>query len=94
MKSLFTGLVVMTLAALTGCSQGTPGGPGATEKKPAFGQADDTFNLSVPVLSSSVQQGEQTEATVGSSGTKRFTSLSKCDQNAKKSAYCENQPFS
>jgi hypothetical protein len=72
MKSLFTGLVVMTLAALTGCSEGTPGGPGATEKKPAFGQADDTFNLSVPVLSSSVQQGEQTEATVGIQRAKNF----------------------
>jgi hypothetical protein len=72
MKSLFAGLVVMTLATLTGCSQGTPGGPGTTEKKPAFGQADDTFNLSVPVLSSSVQQGEQTEATVGIERAKNF----------------------
>jgi hypothetical protein len=62
----------MMLAALTGCSQGTPGGPGTAEKKPAFGQADDTFHLSVPVLSSSVQQGEQTEATVGIKRAKNF----------------------
>ena len=56
MKSSFAGLVVMTLATLTGCTQGTPGGPGATDttnKKPAYGQADNTFNLSVPVMSSS-----------------------------------------
>ena len=72
MKSLFAGLVVMTLAVVNGCSQGTPGGPGTTEKKPAFGQADDTFNLSVPVLSSSLQQGEQTEATVGIKRAKNF----------------------
>ena len=72
MKSLFTGLAVMTLAALIGCNQGTPGGPGTTEKKPVYGQADDTFNLSVPVLSSSLQQGEQTEATVGIKRAKNF----------------------
>ena len=72
MKSLFAGLAVMTLAALTGCSQGTPGGPGTTEKKPALGQADDTFNLSVPVLSSSLRQGEQTVATVGIKRAKNF----------------------
>lgn len=59
----------MTLMALSGCNQqGTPGGPGATNtsaKKPVYGQADDTFNLSVPVMSSSLQQGEKLEATVG-----------------------------
>ena len=72
MKSLFTGLAVMTLAALTGCSQGTPGGPGTTGKQPAYGQADNTFNLSVPIFSSSLQQGEQTEATVGIKRAKNF----------------------
>ena len=72
MKSLFTGLAVMTLAALIGCNQGTPGGPGTTEKKPVYGRADDTFNLSVPVLSSSLQQGEQTETTVGIKRAKNF----------------------
>jgi hypothetical protein len=72
MKSLFTGLAIMALAALAGCEQGTPGGPGTTEKKPVYGQADDTFNLSVPVLTSSVQQGEQTEATLGIKRAKNF----------------------
>ena len=59
---------MITLAALTGCSQGTPGGPGTTDttaKKPTYGQADDTFNLSVPVMSSAVQQGEKLEVSVG-----------------------------
>ena len=72
MKSSFAGLAVMTLAVLTGCSQGTPGGPGATGKTPAYGQADDTFNLSVPVASSSIQQGNQTDATVGIKRAKNF----------------------
>jgi hypothetical protein len=72
MKSLFAGLVVMTLAALSGCNEGTPGGLGTTEKKPTFGQADNTFNLSVPALSSSVQQGGQKEATVGIQRAKNF----------------------
>lgn len=72
MRSSPAGFVVMTLAALAGCSQGTPGGPGTTDKKPVYGQADDTFNLSVPVLSSSLQQGEQTEATVGIKRAKNF----------------------
>ena len=58
MKSLFTGWAVMTLAALVGCSQGTPGGPGTAETKPAYGQADNTFNLSVPAMSSSLKQEE------------------------------------
>ena len=75
MKSLFTSLTVMTVAALTGCTQGTPGGPGTTSttaQKPTYGQTDDTFNLSVPVMSSSLQQGAQAEATVGIKRAKNF----------------------
>lgn len=66
---------MLTLAALNGCTQGTPGGPGTTDtnvKKPAFGQTDDTFNLSVPVMSSSIQQGAKTDATVGIKRAKNF----------------------
>ncbi len=65
MKSSFAGLAMLTLAALTGCTQGTPGGPGTTGKDPTYGQTNDTFNLSVPVMSSNLRQGEQKEATVG-----------------------------
>jgi uncharacterized membrane protein len=68
MKTTSRSLTVIILAALIGCSQGTPGGPGTTKvtaNKPVMGQADETFRLSVPVLSSSVQQGETMEATIG-----------------------------
>ena len=68
MKSLFSRIAVVTIAAVTGCSQGTPGGPGTTDtssKKTVYGQADETFNLTVPVMSSSLQQGEKIEAKIG-----------------------------
>jgi hypothetical protein len=71
----FTGLLVMAVVALTGCNQnqGTPGGAGASNpaaKKPLFGQADDTFNLST--ATASVQQGGTKE---GSIGIKRGTNF-------------------
>ena len=75
MKRLFAGFAMLTMAALTGCSQGTPGGPGttdATAKRPTYGQADDTFNLSVPVMSSALQQGEKSEVSVGIKRAKNF----------------------
>lgn len=72
MKNSLAGLALMTLAALSGCGQGTPGGPGTAEKKPAYGQADDTFNLSVPMTSSALQQGNETDATVGIKRAKNF----------------------
>lgn len=65
MKTLGKTVAAMMLTAIVGCSQGTPGGEGTTGKQPMMGQADDTFNLSVPLMSSSLQQGEETEATVG-----------------------------
>jgi hypothetical protein len=66
----------MTLA-FAGCNQGTPGGPGTTgtsAKQSAYGQADDTFNLSVPVLSSPLQQGGLAETTIGIKRAKNFDS--------------------
>ncbi len=72
MKSFIAGLAMMSLAALVGCSQGTPGGPGTAETQPTYGQAENTFNLTVPIMSSSLQQGEQTEATVGIKRAKNF----------------------
>lgn len=65
MKTLGNTVAVMMLTAITGCSQGTPGGEGTTGEQPMMGQAEDTFNLSVPRMSSSLQQGENTIATVG-----------------------------
>ena len=68
MKNILTSTLILTLAALTGCTQGEPGGPGtavAPDKQATVGQTDDTFNLSVPLTSTSLQQGGQTEATIG-----------------------------
>jgi uncharacterized membrane protein len=75
MKTLFAGTLVVMLAILAGCSQGTPGGPGTTDKdseKPMYGQQDNTFNLSVPRTSTSLQQGEELETTVGIKRAKNF----------------------
>ena len=72
MQRTFAGLAFAVLATLVGCNQGTPGGAGTAEQAPAFGQANDTFNLSVPMLASSVQQGKQTESTVGIKRAKNF----------------------
>jgi len=74
MKSLIAGTVILA-AALTGCTQGTPGGPGTTDanaKKSILGQVEDTFTLTVPVLSSSIQQGATTDATIGIKRAKNF----------------------
>ena len=88
MKSLHVGLVAMALVALNGCTQGTPGGPGAvntpsttpnkttttttTVQKPVLGQAEETFNLSVPSLSTGMKQGETKAASISLSRGKNF----------------------
>lgn len=72
---VFASLVV----AAVGCTQGNPGGPGAvretktspttgaptTVNKPITGEADKTFTLSVPTLSTSIEQGETKDVTIG-----------------------------
>jgi hypothetical protein len=53
---------------LSGCGQGTPGGTEMTEttvNKPIYGQAEGTFNLSVPMMATSLQQGATLETEVG-----------------------------
>lgn len=68
-------MAVLTLIGLTGCSQGTPGGSGVTDttvKKPIFGQTEDTFTLSVPLMATSLQQGAELETTVGIERAKNF----------------------
>lgn len=72
MKNTFVGLTLLALVALNGCTQGTPGGPGASGAQPSMGQAEDTFNLSVPMMSSSLQQGAQVDAVVGIKRAKNF----------------------
>ena len=71
----FTGLVAVGLIAASGCNSGTPGGPGAADssaKKPLYGEAKDTFNLSVPALSTSLKQGDSKEATISIKRGKNF----------------------
>jgi hypothetical protein len=75
MKRTFTGLVLMALVAFTGCGKGTPGGPGASDpnaKKPLYGEANDTFNLSVPIRSTSLKQGDTKEGSIGIKRGKNF----------------------
>jgi hypothetical protein len=71
-KGIVGRLTVVALAlagvALIGCEQGkqTAGGPGATTsggKPPLYGQADNTFNLTL--AAQSVKQGGAKEVTVG-----------------------------
>lgn len=62
----------IALAALTGCNHGTAGGPGAANAAPLFGQTDDTFNLTTPMMATSLRQGQQIEATIGIERAGRF----------------------
>ena len=82
MKSLHVGFVALALVALSGCTQGTPGGPGVsstpstptttTAQKPVIGDAEETFSLSVPSLSTNLKQGEIKAATISLSRGKNF----------------------
>ncbi len=85
MKSLHVGFVALALVALSGCTQGTPGGPGVsstpstpgtstttTAQKPVIGDAEETFSLSVPVLSTNLKQGETKAAAISLSRGKNF----------------------
>ena len=75
MKSLFTGLVATAVIAMTGCSQGTPGGPGVTKvtaNKPVYGEADDTFNLRLPPMSTSMKQGDTKTVSISIARGKNF----------------------
>jgi uncharacterized membrane protein len=77
MKKLLT-VAVLALPLAIGCdNQTTPGGPGATRptsttKAPMVGQAEDTFKLSAPTLSTHVTQGESKTATIGINRGKNF----------------------
>lgn len=68
MKTSFAVLLALALVTLTGCNQGTPGGPGVTnppQKQPAYGEAEKTFKLSVPRMSTTLHQGETKEVAIG-----------------------------
>ncbi len=63
------------LFSLSGCYQGRAGGPGAngpTSPKPAYEIVDQTFNLSVPLLATSIKQGEKKSVSIGIKRGKNF----------------------
>ncbi len=71
------GLLAMAvvMVAFSGCSQAVPGGPGVTspsQKPPAYGEADKTFNLTVPHMSTTLHQGEAKEVSIGIERGKNF----------------------
>ena len=75
MRGSFAGLLLMAIVACSGCSQAVPGGPGVTkppQRQPAYGEADNTFNLSVPHTSTTLHQGEAKEVTIGIDRGKNF----------------------
>jgi uncharacterized membrane protein len=77
MMNKFLALVAGALLPLAiGCeNQSTPGGPGVPRpvgKPPIVGQADETFHLSAPALSTRVTQGETKTATIGIKRGKNF----------------------
>jgi uncharacterized membrane protein len=76
MKSLFAGLAVTAAVLVTGCAEGTPGGPGAKEvtaNKPIVGQADNTFSLDVPKMSTTLKQGETKDLAIDVARGKNFS---------------------
>jgi len=75
MKTSFAVLLALALVTLTGCNQGTPGGSGVTnppQKQPAYGEAEKTFTLSVPRMSTTLHQGETKEVAIGIERGKNF----------------------
>ncbi len=82
MRSLRAGLLALTVVIGVGCSESTPGGPGAvttppqstttTALKPVLGPDENTFSLSVPVLSTHLKQGEAVSGTITLSRGKNF----------------------
>lgn len=75
MNRAVSGCLVLVLLGLTGCNQGSPGGPGVVNpaaKPPPYGQANDTFNLSVPILPTVLKQGETRVVTIGIQRGKNF----------------------
>jgi len=75
MKTLRTGLIMLSLAALVGCGGATgtsekhPGGPGAatnvTARAPIVGEGKGTFDISPPTLATHLKQGESKEVKIG-----------------------------
>jgi len=68
MKKISVGIAALLVAGLVGCTgSGTPGGPGASSStnKPVVGLNDDTFNLDMPTLATTLKQGEAKQVSIG-----------------------------
>ncbi len=84
MRGFIAILSAAALVAFSGCNTGTTGGPGADKAKKSetesklklaedkVHQPEDTFNLSVPTLSTKIKQGETKTVTIGISRGKNF----------------------
>lgn len=75
MKGPFAALLTMAMIASSGCSQAVPGGPGVTNPphgQPTYGEAEKTFNLSVPRMSTTLHQGGTVEVRIGIERGKNF----------------------
>jgi uncharacterized membrane protein len=87
MKTSSVALLVLGLLGAVGCDRGTPGGPGAqapttsneaskpaptVANKPIIGEAENTFSLSVPFLSTTLKQGEEKTVVIGINRGRNF----------------------
>jgi len=80
MRKTTLACAALTLASLVGCGGGTPGGPGVDKKEKSklekiedkVRQPEDTFSLSVPVLSTKLHQGETKEVVIAVKRGKNF----------------------
>ena len=68
MKNIYVAIFLGAVVILSGCNQGTSGGPGASApaaEKPMGGQAEETFSLDMPMLSTKLNQGETAVVSIG-----------------------------
>ncbi len=76
MKISWVGSSAIVLFAVVGCDQGTPGGQGVAttppHKAPAYGETENTFNLSVPRMSTTLRQGGTQDVSIGIERGKNF----------------------
>jgi hypothetical protein len=86
MKRIVAGFISLGLVTMLGCNSSTPGGPGVaatpnasgttnttvTTYKPSLGEADDSFSLSGPLLSTHLKQGETTSLKIKISRGRNF----------------------
>jgi hypothetical protein len=74
MKKACAAVMVLGLAAFTGCDKGKEGGPGVTAStnKSPIGQNEDTFSLTVPSFATKLKQGESKVVDIGIKRGKNF----------------------